>query len=130
MMPRYHSLIKPQQASSIEAPWIIRDLLNGVDNWAANPLDGLNTRGTAAPSESEITRQRLSLELHYHSIRITLRRGTLDIQVPEPTNQDDRREICPREYLAAECVNSACHIIRMLAQASEKKIALHDISSW
>jgi hypothetical protein len=129
MMSRYYSTIKVQQASSTKALWIIRELLNEVDKWSTTLPYGLNIRVTGTPSKSKITSQRLSLELQFHSIRITISRPTLDVQVSEATDQNDRREPCPQEYLAAECVNSACHIIRVLAQAS-KKIALHDIPSW
>ncbi|KAL3492906.1 hypothetical protein BJX62DRAFT_98624 [Aspergillus germanicus] len=89
MMSRYYSTIKVQQTSSTKALWIIRELLNEVDMWSTTLPDGLNTRVTGTSSKSKITRQRLSLELQYHGIRITITRPTLDVQVSESTDQND-----------------------------------------
>ncbi|OJK04526.1 hypothetical protein ASPACDRAFT_1877814 [Aspergillus aculeatus ATCC 16872] len=126
------SLAKIYTPSTIRSPWqsiefAIHSLTHKLDTWLNNlPNEYDFTRTQSSHVSSETSNQRLSLALLFYSTRMGITRPCLR-RVDSFSEGDKMQEF--GQEIAAECVESACHMLRLFPE-DLKAATLYTASPW
>ncbi|RAH46545.1 CeGAL family transcription factor [Aspergillus brunneoviolaceus CBS 621.78] len=126
------SLTKIYTPSTVRSPWqsiefAIHSLTHKLDTWLNNlPNEYDFTRTQSSHVSLETSNQRLSLALLFYSTRMGITRPCL--RRVESFSEGDKMQEFSQE-IAAECVESACHMLRLFPEEL-KAATLYTASPW
>ncbi|KAE8307899.1 fungal-specific transcription factor domain-containing protein [Aspergillus transmontanensis] len=116
-------------AAALEKPWssmefAIRGLMFDLDSWLINLPAAYDFTSTHT-SQGSAT-HRMSLALTFYSTKIGITKPCLR-RIESSALGDKSEEFCRKA--AAECVESACHMLRLFPEPLEAS-SLHKLSPW
>ncbi|RAL16870.1 CeGAL family transcription factor [Aspergillus homomorphus CBS 101889] len=127
------SLAKLYNPSALQSPWqstelVVRSLMLNLDAWLINLPKEYDFTVTQSSHVSQATsNQRLSLALLFYSTRMGITRPCLRrVNLP---NQEDKKMQEFGQKVAEECVESACHMLRLFPE-DIKAATLYTASPW
>lgn len=115
---------------ALQSPWAsieftIQSLMLGIDSWFMNlpsAYDFTSTQSSQCP-----VGQRMGLAFLFYSTKIGITRPCLCRLDSSPPEDDKTHEFCSKT--AAECVESACHMLTLFPDTPDAAL-LHRISPW
>lgn len=115
---------------ALQSPWAsieftIQSLMLGIDSWFMNlpsAYDFTSTQSSQCP-----VGQRMGLAFLFYSTKIGITRPCLCRLDSSPREDDKAHEFCIKT--AAECVESACHMLTLFPDTPDAAL-LHRISPW
>lgn len=115
---------------ALQSPWAsieftIQSLMLGIDSWFMNlpsAYDFTSTQTSQCP-----VGQRMGLAFLFYSTKIGITRPCLCRLESSPPEDDKTHEFCSKT--AAECVESACHMLTLFPDTPDAAM-LHRISPW
>lgn len=122
--------VKLYSPEALHAPWAsteftIQSLMLEIDSWFMNlpsAYDFTSTQTSQCPLG-----QRMGLAFLFYSTKIGITRPCLCRLGPSPTEGDKTHEFCSKT--AAECVESACHMLTLFPDSPDAAL-LHRITPW
>ncbi|KKK23703.1 hypothetical protein ARAM_005745 [Aspergillus rambellii] len=107
----------------------IRGLMIEIDAWCMNLPKEFDFTSTSSStrSPSSLAGQRISLALLFYSTKIGITRPCLDISNPPQEDGSRKYDFCRKS--ATECVESACHMIRLFPEPPDVS-ALYKTTPW
>ena len=122
--------VKLYSPEALQAPWAsteftIQSLMLDIDSWFMNlpsAYDFTSTQTSQCPLG-----QRMGLAFLFYSTKIGITRPCLCRLDPSPAEGDKTHEFCSKT--AAECVESACHMLTLFPDTPDAAL-LHRISPW
>ncbi|KAJ5523927.1 hypothetical protein N7494_010577 [Penicillium frequentans] len=122
--------VKLYSPEALQSPWAstqfaIQSLMLEIDSWFMNlpsAYDFTSTQTSQCPLG-----QRMGLAFLFYSTKIGITRPCLCRLDPSPAEGDKTHEFCSKT--AAECVESACHMLTLFPDTPDAAL-LHRISPW
>ncbi|KAJ5259451.1 hypothetical protein N7478_012432 [Penicillium angulare] len=122
--------VKLYNPEALQSPWAstqftIQSLMLEIDSWFMNlpsAYDFTSTQTSQCPLG-----QRMGLAFLFYSTKIGITRPCLCRLDPAPAESDKTHEFCSKT--AAECVESACHMLTLFPDTPDESL-LHRISPW
>ncbi|KAJ5578553.1 uncharacterized protein N7459_007517 [Penicillium hispanicum] len=122
--------VKLYSPDALQSPWAsteftIQSLILDIDSWFMNlpsAYDFTSTQTSQCPIG-----QRMGLAFLFYSTKIAITRPCLCRLDPSPPEGDKTHEFCMKT--AAECVESACHMLTLFPDTPDAAL-LHRISPW
>ncbi|KAL2003718.1 hypothetical protein VTN02DRAFT_2621 [Thermoascus thermophilus] len=122
--------IKLYSAEAVQSPWpsiefTIQSLMLETDSWLSNLPEPYDF--TSLQTSQSILSQRMSLAFLFYSIKTAITRPCLCRLDPGHSQGNKAYDFCSKT--AAECVESACHMLKLLPDTPDA-VLLHKISPW
>ncbi|KAH8434230.1 CeGAL family transcription factor [Aspergillus melleus] len=121
-----NKLYNPESVPSLWSgiKYAMHDLIRELEAWLMNlpkPYDFSSPTNT-----SSLGTERMTLALLFYSTKLAITRPCLGPSDPEQEGQNDR-DFCKK--MAVDCVESACHVIRLLPEPPDTD-ALYSLFPW
>lgn len=122
--------IKLYSAEAMQSPWpsiefTIQSLMLETDSWLLNLPEPYDF--TSLQTSQSLLGQRISLAFLFYSTKMAITRPCLCRLDSNHAQGNKTYDFCSKT--AAECVDSACHMLRLLPDTPDS-VLLHKISPW